>query len=87
VIFGADRLARRRLALVERSAAQRRALGEALAPLMSRAAFADSLVTSVRSALPWISRALTLYTLLKAYRRHAHSTAATIRENSAATKA
>ncbi len=87
MIFGAVRLARRRRALVERSAGQRRALAAALAPVLSRAALADGVVTSVRSALPWISRALAAYALLKAYRRRAAGTAAAIKEPAPAAKA
>jgi hypothetical protein len=65
VIFGARTLARRRLALVERSQAQRRALAAAVAPLLAPAALADRVVSGIRDAWPWVGRALTVYALLK----------------------
>jgi len=65
VIFGARRLAQRRVALVEHSSGQRQALADAVAPLAAKAAAADRLISAVRSSMPWVARALTLYTLLK----------------------
>jgi hypothetical protein len=69
LIFGARQLAQRRRALVERSAAKRREIAAAAAPFLSRAAVIDSLLTMVRTALPWATRVLTLYALLKPKRR------------------
>ena len=65
MIFGARGLAQRRRALVERSAAQRRALLAAGAPLAAKAAAAERLLAAVRSSWPWVVRAATVYTLLK----------------------
>jgi hypothetical protein len=75
VIFGARRLARRRAALVERSSFLRRQLAAAGAPFAARAAMVDSVLATVRAALPWVTRALTLYALLKPKRRQAHGAA------------
>lgn len=89
MIFGARHLAQRRRALVERSAAQRRALAAAAGPLAARAAAADRLVSAIRTSLPWVARGLTLYTLLKGAapnRRQTNSKAATISAVSAASK-
>ena len=65
MIFGARELAQRRLALVERSAGLRSAIGAAGAPIAAKAAAAERLVATVRTTLPWAARAVTLYTLLK----------------------
>jgi hypothetical protein len=65
VIFGARRLARRRAALVERSAALRASIAAASAPLVAKADAAERLVAAVRASLPWITRAVTVYSLLK----------------------
>jgi hypothetical protein len=64
VIFGARQLARRRLALVERSESQRRVLAAAAAPLLARAVIVDRWVSRIRDAWPWVGRALTVYALL-----------------------
>jgi hypothetical protein len=86
VIFGARRLAARRLALVERSSSLRRQVAAAGAPLAARAALLDGVLAAVRSALPWATRALTIYALLKPKRRQTNSTAATISAVSAASR-
>jgi hypothetical protein len=65
LIFGQRELARRRAALVERSAALRRTLATAGAPLLDRAVLADRLITAARSWVPWLTSAITVYTLLR----------------------
>jgi hypothetical protein len=65
VIFGERELARRRVALVERSAALRRSIAATGAPLLDKAVLADRLITAVRSWLPWLTGALSVYTLLR----------------------
>lgn len=65
MIFGARRLAERRLALVERSCTLRRALLAAGTPVAAKAAAADQLLTAARACLPWIARGFALYSLLK----------------------
>lgn len=65
MIFGARKLAERRLALVERSDGLRRALIAGIAPVAEKAAAADRLIAAARTVLPWIVRAAALYGLLK----------------------
>jgi hypothetical protein len=71
MIFGARELARRRLELADRSARSRHALLAASAPVLAKAAAAERLLVAIRTSLPWIGRALALYTVLK--RRRGHS--------------
>ena len=65
MIFGARKLAERRLALVERSDGLRRALVAAAAPVAEKAAAADRLIAAARTVVPWMVRAVALYGLLK----------------------
>lgn len=65
MIFGAHELAQRRAALLERCASERRNIATACAPLHDKTAAAERLVTAVRALLPWLTGALTLYTLLR----------------------
>lgn len=65
MIFGARKLAERRLALVERSGGLRRALIAGISPVAEKAAAADRLIAAARTVVPWIVRAVALYGLLK----------------------
>ena len=65
MIFGAGELARRRVALVARSSALRGRLAADAAPFVARAAAAERIVATVQSSLPWVARAVALYTVLK----------------------
>lgn len=69
MIFGERELARRRVALVERSAALRRTLAATGAPLLDKAAIADRLITTARAWLPRLTAAITLYAFLKRRRQ------------------
>ncbi|HET7366165.1 MAG TPA: hypothetical protein VFJ70_21525 [Burkholderiales bacterium] len=83
MIFGERELARRRVALVERSAAVRRSLATHGAPFFDKAVAADRLITTVRSWLPWVTSAITIYTLLRRFsqRRQASETTPPDSEN------
>lgn len=65
MIFGARKLAQRRLALVERSDGLRRALIAHISPVAEKAAAADRLIAAARTVVPWMVRAVALYGLLK----------------------